>query len=91
MTRREKRRQKIEQNPRQVMFSDLRRLLEDYGFVLKRTRGSHHSFVHEGGDRKRLLVVPYKKPLNPVYVRKALALIDQIEVEQNVEDENHER
>jgi predicted RNA binding protein YcfA (HicA-like mRNA interferase family) len=79
MTKREKRRQKIEQNPKNVRFNDLQRLLEDYGFTLKRSKGSHHSFVVTIGNKKKLLVVPKKNPLNPVYVKEALAIIKQIE------------
>ena len=29
-----------------VSFSDMRRLVESFGFELRRTRGSHHIFVH---------------------------------------------
>ena len=29
-----------------VSFSDMRRLVESFGFELRRTRGSHHMFVH---------------------------------------------
>ena len=36
---------KIRNNPRAVRFEELVKLLEWYGFELKRVRGSHHSFV----------------------------------------------
>ena len=90
MTRRDKRFQRIAQNPRNVRFDELRRLLEDYGFELKRTRGSHHSFVGYIAGEKVALVVPFKKPLNPVYVKKALALIEQIEAEEHNRAEDDE-
>ncbi len=45
MSRRQKRRLRIAQNPKNIRFEDLRRLLEDYGFELRRTKGSHNSFV----------------------------------------------
>lgn len=79
MTRRQKRLEKIRQNPKNVKFADLRQLLEDYGFELKRTKGSHHTFVGMVGEEKVSLVVPFKKPLNTIYVKKALSIIDQIE------------
>jgi len=31
---------------RNVSFSDMRRLVESFGFVLSRVRGSHHIFIH---------------------------------------------
>ncbi len=94
MTRRDKLRRRIEANPKNVAFHDLRVLLEEYGFELKRTRGSHHSFVAQIGERKVLLVIPYSKPLKPVYVKRALTLITEIEIEEetqeNGDDEDEE-
>jgi len=61
--------------------------LEAYGFQLKRTKGSHHTFVGWVKGKKTALVVPYQQPLQPVYVKKAIELIVQIESEDN-EDED---
>jgi predicted RNA binding protein YcfA (HicA-like mRNA interferase family) len=77
--RRQKRRHKIAQNPKNVRFEDLQRLLEDYGFELKRTKGSHHAFIGYVGDEKMTLIVPYHRPLKEVYVKQVLSLLDQIE------------
>ena len=79
MTKREKLRRRIERNPKNVSFDDLRTLLESFGFELKRSRGSHHSFVAEIGSQKYILVVPFQRPLKSVYVKQALAMIKQIE------------
>jgi predicted RNA binding protein YcfA (HicA-like mRNA interferase family) len=78
-TRRQKRRQKIAQNPKNVRFEDLRRLLEDYAFELKRTKGSHHAFVGDVGGEKASLVIPYRRPLKEVYVKKVLDILNEIE------------
>jgi predicted RNA binding protein YcfA (HicA-like mRNA interferase family) len=78
-TRRHKRRQKIAKNPKNVQFEDLQRLLEDYDFELKRTKGSHHSFTGYIGDEKTTIVIPYRRPLKAVYVKKVLAILDEIE------------
>jgi len=90
--RRQKRRRKIAQNPKNIRFEDLRRLLEDYGFELKRTKGSHHSFVGYIGDEKVTVVIPFRKPLQEVYVKNTLALLDQIELldEDSEESEDDE-
>jgi predicted RNA binding protein YcfA (HicA-like mRNA interferase family) len=77
--RRKKRRQKIGNNPKNIRFEDLRQLLEDYNFELKRTKGSHHSFIGYVGDEKITLVIPYRRPLKEVYVKKVLNLLDEIE------------
>ena len=81
MTKREKRLQRMRQNPRNVSFETLRKVLEDYGFVLQRSSGSHWSFSVQIGVRLRLLVVPYRKPVKPVYIREAIKLIDEIQAE----------
>ena len=78
-TRRQKRRIKIIQNPKNVRFEDMRRLLEDHNFLLNRTKGSHHSFVGYIGDEKITIVIPFKKPLKVVYVKQVLKLLDEIE------------
>jgi predicted RNA binding protein YcfA (HicA-like mRNA interferase family) len=57
--KRQRRRQKIARNPKNVRFEDLRRVLEDYDFELKRTKGSHHSFAGHVGGQKVLVIIPY--------------------------------
>lgn len=87
MSKRKKRLEKIRQNPKNVSFEELRKVLEDFGFELVRSKGSHHAFKHElVGD---LFVVPYRRPfIKVVYVVEALDLIDQVvESETNNEDD----
>lgn len=79
MSKREKRLQRIRQNPRNVAFRDLQAVLEDYGFVLDRTSGSHHSFIGIIQGVQVMLTVPLAHPLKAVYVKMALDLIDQID------------
>lgn len=82
MSRRKKRLEKLRRNQKNVSFKDLRLVLEDCGFELVRSSGSHHSFSVTIEGESRLFVVPYKHPVKPVYVREALKLIDQILAEQ---------
>ncbi|MBK8024694.1 MAG: type II toxin-antitoxin system HicA family toxin [Chloroflexi bacterium] len=67
------------QNPKNIRFEDLKRLLEDYGFELKRTKGSHHSFVGIIGDEKVTVVIPFRKPLQEIYVKNTLAILEKLE------------
>ncbi|MEM6283392.1 MAG: type II toxin-antitoxin system HicA family toxin [Chloroflexota bacterium] len=83
MSRDDKLLEKLRNNPKNVRFEDLQKLLESFGFVLKRSSGSHHSFVGTINSEKVLLVVPYRRPLKAIYVKKALKLIERIE---NAED-----
>lgn len=90
MTKREKRLMQLRQNPKNVSFADLRTVLEDFGFELARSSGSHHSFNITIEGKPRLFVVPYSRPVKTVYVREALRLIDLILAEEDEEDEEDE-
>ena len=68
MNRRERRR-RIAQRPNAVRLRELQRLLEDYGWELRRVQGSHYVFRREDD----IFVVPYRRPhLLRVYVLDAL-------------------
>jgi len=86
-SRRQKRLLKITNNPSDVRFEDLQGLLKDYGFELNRTKGSHHSFVGYVGGEKTTIVIPYKRPLKEVYVKKVLTILNEIELLDNNVDE----
>lgn len=90
MSKRKKRLEKIRQNPRNVSFEDLRKLLEDYGFSLERSSGSHHSFKVSINKEYVLFVVPYRRPIKLVYVKEALKLIDEIDKQFAEEDEGND-
>jgi predicted RNA binding protein YcfA (HicA-like mRNA interferase family) len=91
MSRDKKLLEKLRNNPKNVRFADLCKLLESYGFVLRRSSGSHHSFVVTIGEQKVLLVVPYRRPLKVVYVKKTLKLIEQIEkLQENTDDSEND-
>jgi predicted RNA binding protein YcfA (HicA-like mRNA interferase family) len=85
MSRRKKRLQRIRENPKNVSFDALRTVLEDYGFVLERSSGSHHSFKVEINGQYVLFVLPYRRPIKSNYVRDALKLIEEIEAQNPVE------
>ncbi len=78
MARRDKRLQKLRQNPKNVSLDDLRQVLEDYGFWLDRIVGSHHVFRAEIDQRVWKLTIPFNKPIKIIYVKQALAAIDEI-------------
>jgi predicted RNA binding protein YcfA (HicA-like mRNA interferase family) len=90
MSKRQKRLERIRQNPNNVALADLRHVLEDYGFQYLRTVGSHYTFSYELGGKTHLFVVPFKRPVKPIYVKRALKIIDQI-IEEQGEDEPDER
>lgn len=56
-------------------FVDLRRIAEAFGFVLKRTNGSHHIFQHPDVPGN-LNLQPSGKDAKPYQVRQLLDIID---------------
>jgi predicted RNA binding protein YcfA (HicA-like mRNA interferase family) len=77
MTKRKKRLQHIRQNPNNVSLEELRQVLEDYGFEHLHTSGSHYTFSIIIESKPHLLVVPFRRPVKPAYIKKALQLIDR--------------
>lgn len=87
MTKREKRLQRIRDNPKNVTLEELRIVLEEHGIIYRKTVGSHFTFSYVVEGQTKLLVVPFKRPIKPVYVKKALQVIDAILAERDESDE----
>lgn len=62
---------KLENNPKNASFDDVKRLLLNRGYELDHVKGSHHKFK-KGGDT---VVIPYHKPIKEIYVLQILAKI----------------
>ena len=71
-----------------VSLEALQRVLEDYGFTLERIEGSHHHFSYILNGQKKLFTVPNKRPLNRVYVKESLKIIDKLIEAQGDKDED---
>jgi predicted RNA binding protein YcfA (HicA-like mRNA interferase family) len=78
VSKRKKRLERLRCNPHNVSLEDLRRVFEDYGFVFRQTVGSHYTFTVVIGGVTKLLVIPFSRPVKSIYVKRALAMIDQI-------------
>ncbi|MBZ0320458.1 MAG: type II toxin-antitoxin system HicA family toxin [Anaerolineae bacterium] len=78
MSKKKKRLEKLRQNPKNVSFEELSQVLSDWGFVLKRTAGSHHQFEVEVGLNKYSITIPFRRPIKEYYVKEAVSIIDKI-------------
>lgn len=56
-------------------FDELRAVLVRLGFEQRSPKGSHYTSAHP--NVPSILTVPKRRPLRPVYVRKARALITE--------------
>jgi hypothetical protein len=90
VSKREKRLQKIRQNPKDVSFDELNQLLRDYDFELRRVTGSHHIFEYNSKEGRPKFVLPLRRPIKPYYVKDAIRLIDLIRQNKNEDDTNEE-
>ena len=89
MSKREKRLQKIRQNPNNVSIDELAQVLKDYGIEYDHATGSHHIYRYTLNGQKLRLSIPYRKPIKAIYVKESILVIDQIRAEQQ-EGESHE-
>lgn len=80
MAKHKKRLAKIRQNPKNVRFEVLDRVLRDYGFERRQPRGgSSHYFYFLSEHR---LTIPLKRPfVKTVYVKRALSILEEIDRE----------
>ena len=75
MSRRQKLLRKISQNPKDVRFEELVKLLEWYGFELKRVRGSHYAYSRGPLN----LVIPHRRPhVHSYIVKDVLKALEEI-------------
>ena len=77
MSQLEKLYMRVASSPGNVRFEDLIRLAEAVGFVLKRTRGSHHMFRHQQNPALRLTVQPIQGKAKPYQVKELLEIIER--------------
>ncbi|MCC7207696.1 MAG: type II toxin-antitoxin system HicA family toxin [Anaerolineae bacterium] len=87
MTKRDKLRRKLRNNPKGVRFSDLETLLLQFGFELARVKGSHHVFEYHRGQVQAILVVPtHANEVKAQYIRDTLAVLDELFPEERNDD-----
>jgi predicted RNA binding protein YcfA (HicA-like mRNA interferase family) len=79
MTKRDKLRRKIRNNPNNVKFSELKTLLAQCGFYEERSRGSHHYFRHESDAEAETISIPvHGNKIKPGYVKRIMEIIDAL-------------
>jgi predicted RNA binding protein YcfA (HicA-like mRNA interferase family) len=90
MTKRDKRLERLRQNPKSVSLDTLKQVLESYGFWLDRIVGSHHVFRAVVGSQTWRLTIPYNKPIKIIYVKQALEAIEQVIEARGQENESNQ-
>ncbi len=73
MSRYDKLLEKMKNNPKNISFEDLKKVLEKEGYLGINTGGSHWVFRKEGQES---ITIPYKRPIKIIYVKKVLQLLE---------------
>ena len=90
MSKRDKLRQKLRNNPKGVKFSELETLLQRFEFSLIRIAGSHHIFRHP--ENAKLVIPVHGNAVKPEYVQSVIEMLDVLypEVEESEDSEHGE-
>lgn len=76
MATRDKQLARMRANPRDWRIEDLEALALHFGLSVRKPGGSHVIFFHPGTPE--MLSVPARRPIKPVYVRRFVAMIDEL-------------
>lgn len=69
--------EKMRRNPRDWRIEDLEALALRFGLEVRKPGGSHAIFFHRESGQQ--LSVPAKRPIKPIYISAFIALLDEIE------------
>ena len=67
----------MRQNPKDWSMPKLLTLAKQFGMEVRSTGGSHHIFSHP--SLRDPLSVPAHRPIKAIYIKRFIALIDQIQ------------
>lgn len=91
MSKHEKLREKLRNQPAEASMRDVQTLLHHFGFSLARTSGSHYIFEFDDGERFQQIVVPlHGRKVKKVYVRRVIEILDQLFPVEAAPDEGDE-
>ena len=72
---------RMRSNPSDATFEEVKKYLEYYGFILDRTNGSHHIFIHEKISDELVIPTIGGRFVKTIYVKEANRVIDKLEDE----------
>ncbi len=76
MSKADKLRDKMRRNPRDWRIEDLETLARRHDLGVRKSGGSHAVFFHIASGR--MITVPARRPIKPVYIKAFLALLDEV-------------
>jgi predicted RNA binding protein YcfA (HicA-like mRNA interferase family) len=79
MTKYDKLYAKIVNNPKNVTFEELDKILHKQGFKRSNPSSGSSHYTYRHPELTNILTIPYKRPIKAIYVKQALAIIEQLE------------
>ena len=77
MSKRDKLRRKLRNNPKGIKFSEVETLLLSFGFILARVSGSHHVFRYNDDHNKINIIVPaHGNQVKTPYIKEVVEILD---------------
>lgn len=64
--------EKMKNRPNGIRFQEIEKVLEHFGYIRVRVKGSHHHFRNQDGD---VITIPQHDPVKAVYVKDVLKRI----------------
>ncbi len=74
MSKRKKLFDKLRNSPLNATFADVRKLLQQEGFLLERIAGSHHIFKR---DEITFVIPVHKNQVKSVYIKRVIELLEK--------------
>jgi predicted RNA binding protein YcfA (HicA-like mRNA interferase family) len=79
MTKRDKLRQKLRNNPSDATMQEVETLLSRFGFTLARVSGSHHIYEYDDGERNQQITIPlHGRKVKKAYVQRVSEILDEL-------------
>ena len=77
MSKRAKQLQAIRNNPKNTSFKTIRNVLINHGFIETSPKSGSSHYTYKNGIYR--ITVPKDKPINEVYIKQAIKIIDELE------------
>ncbi len=63
---------KMKRQPNNISFDEVSKVLESYGYIKVRQKGSHCSFKNRNGE---IFIIPSRRPIKVVYIKEIISRI----------------
>ena len=88
MSKREKLRRKLRNNPAGATMTEVETLLLQFDFTLARISGSHHIYEYDDGEHFEQIVVPlHGHKVKRIYVKQVAQILDELFPEVDASEE----